>query len=89
MQHAVVNVKRRGQQQGNNQLYGVPDAQHGELPVAEVVPKPSVTLTQEELLTFCAERLSAYKVPVRITFVEELERTYNGKIARKRSAVRA
>lgn len=70
-------------------VYGVPDAQHDELPVAEVVPKPSVTLTQEELLTFCAERLSAYKVPVRITFVEALERTYNGKIARKRSAVRA
>ncbi len=64
-------------------VYGVPDAQHDELPVAEVVLKPSAAITQEDLREHCSKRLSEYKIPVRITFVESLKRTYNGKIARK------
>lgn len=70
-------------------VYGVPDPQHDELPVAEVVLKSSATVTPEELRIFCAERISDYKVPVRILFVDALERTHNGKIARNRGGERA
>lgn len=63
-------------------VYGVPDSQHGELPAANVVLKPLAKVTSEELREFCAERLSAYKIPACIRFVNELERTYNGKLAR-------
>lgn len=65
-------------------VYGMPDPQHGEHPVAKVVRKTSAKVAPEELRAFCAQRVSEYKIPVRIEFVDKLERTYNGKVARNR-----
>ncbi len=64
-------------------VYGVPDAQRDWLPVSDVVLKPSAAITPEDLREYCSKRLSEYKIPLRITFVESLKRTDNGKIARK------
>lgn len=65
-------------------VFGIDDFAHGELPCAEVVLKQKATVGEKELKAFCAQHLSDYKIPAHIKFVEKLERTYNGKIARKK-----
>lgn len=52
----------------------------GEMPVAKVVLKNKVT--QAELKSYCSDRLTDYKVPIRFDFEEDLPKTYNGKIKR-------
>ena len=39
-------------------------------------------VTADELVAFCGERLSDYKVPRRVTFVEELPRNATGKVVK-------
>ena len=66
-------------------VYGEHDPQYGEVPVAEIVLKEPGAITDAQLRCFCSEKLSHHKVPVRIYFVDALQRTFNGKVARKRS----
>lgn len=63
-------------------VYGEKNEQYGEIPIAKVVLSEPGTVTEAELRKHCSEKLSYYKVPVRIQIAEELERTYNGKIKR-------
>ena len=62
---------------------GIPDAYRGEAPKAFVVPRPGVTLDKDEIVTFCKEKLAAYKVPKDIEFMTELPKSAVGKILRK------
>jgi long-chain acyl-CoA synthetase len=62
---------------------GVRDIKRGERVVAWVVLKAQATLTAEELKTWCREKLSAYKVPSEIIFVQSLPRTFVGKVLRR------
>ena len=62
---------------------GVPDEKQGESVKSFVVVKKGETLSKEELNEYCRERLSAYKVPRYIEFVDELPRTSVGKPDRK------
>ena len=41
---------------------------------------PRAPVTPDELRAFCAERLADYKVPRRITFLDELPRNATGKV---------
>jgi acyl-coenzyme A synthetase/AMP-(fatty) acid ligase len=52
------------------------------VPVAEVILHPGEKLTHRELIRCCRASLSAYKVPVRVKFVDALPLTENGKIRR-------
>lgn len=61
-------------------VIGVPDRVMGELAVAYVVPKTGVKLSQDELATYCRERLAAFKVPRRFAIVASLPLTHTGKI---------
>ncbi|GGE14661.1 fatty acid--CoA ligase [Polymorphobacter glacialis] len=62
-------------------LVGRPHKTLGEEPYAFVTLKPGTTATEDELRTFVAARLAAFKVPVAITFSNEpLVRNANGKI---------
>lgn len=65
-------------------VVGSPNAQYGEIPVAKVVLKPNFQVTELEIRQFCARKLSQYKVPAKVIFVDELDRTQNGKILRKK-----
>lgn len=58
-------------------VVGIPDARSGEIAVAFVVAKD--TLTAEALTTFCGETLVPYKLPSRIVFLAHLPLTPAGK----------
>jgi long-chain acyl-CoA synthetase len=62
-------------------LVGIPHKTLGEEPGAVVTLKPGAHATEEELRAFVADRLAAFKVPVRVIFWHEtLPRNANGKI---------
>ena len=62
-------------------LVGIAHRTLGEEPGAVVTLKPGATATEAELRAFVAERLAAFKVPVRVLFWHEtLPRNANGKI---------
>ena len=66
-------------------VYAQAHDRFGEVPSAQVVLKAGYdkTITEELLKDFCAERLEILKVPERIKFADELERTASGKLIRK------
>ncbi len=62
-------------------LVGIPHKTLGEEPGAVVTLKEGATATEQELRSFVAERLAAFKVPVKILFWKEtLPRNPQGKI---------
>jgi len=50
---------------------------------AYIVLKEGETLTEEEVIKFCKERLAPYKVPKIIEFRKELPKSMVGKVLRK------
>lgn len=63
-------------------VVGIPDPNFGEEVLAFVVKKDD-SLTEEQLLEYCAQKLAKYKVPKRIEFLEELPKNTTGKILRR------
>jgi long-chain acyl-CoA synthetase len=62
-------------------LIGLPHRLLGEEPAAVVQLKPGAQASEEELRSWAAERLAAFKVPVRVAFLSEpLPRNAAGKI---------
>jgi long-chain acyl-CoA synthetase len=61
---------------------GVPDEHSGEAVKLFVVRKDK-SLTAEQLLAHCRESLTAYKLPRKIEFRDELPKTNVGKILRR------
>ncbi|MBS0412021.1 MAG: acyl--CoA ligase [Proteobacteria bacterium] len=62
-------------------LVGIPHKTLGEEPAAVVTLKEGASATEQELRTWVAERLAAFKVPVKVVFWHEtLPRNANGKI---------
>jgi acyl-CoA synthetase (AMP-forming)/AMP-acid ligase II len=64
-------------------VVGMPDERKGEIPVAAVRLRRGETVTEPELLSWADERLSEYKVPKRVAFVEELPRTGTDKVRKQ------
>jgi long-chain acyl-CoA synthetase len=48
-----------------------------------VVVKPGESLTEDEIRSWCKERLAPYKVPTQVEFRDELPKTTVGKILRR------
>ncbi len=63
-------------------VLGKPDAHHGELPLAIVVPRAGATLNIEALHAHCAQHLARYKQPAEYRIVESLPKTSVGKLDR-------
>ena len=61
----------------------VPDARWGEVPKALVVLKSGAKATAEELMEFCRGRLSHYKCPRSVEFLESLPKTGTGKVLKR------
>jgi acyl-CoA synthetase (AMP-forming)/AMP-acid ligase II len=64
-------------------VIGIPDPEWGEEPRAIVVLKKGMTATAEELMEFCRQKLSGFKRPRSIVFIDELPRTSTGKILKR------
>ncbi len=62
---------------------GVPDRKSGEIVKAYVVLKSGQSATPEEIIAFCRERLTPYKVPKQVEFRAELPKTMVGKFLRR------
>jgi fatty-acyl-CoA synthase len=61
-------------------VISMPDAKWGEVGAAFIIPRPGASLDTDELRSWSRQRLAAYKVPVRITLVEDFPRTAAGKV---------
>ena len=64
-------------------VVGVPDEKRGETVKAFVSLKPGATVTAEELIAHCKERMAAYKYPRSVVLLDELPKTVTGKILRR------
>jgi long-chain acyl-CoA synthetase len=62
---------------------GVPDEYRGETVKAFVVLKPGQTATEKEIIDFCREKMTAYKIPKMVEFRSEIPKSAVGKILRK------
>jgi acyl-CoA synthetase (AMP-forming)/AMP-acid ligase II len=62
-------------------VLGLPDERLGAVPVAAVIPAAGASHwpTEEELRTYCRERLTGYQVPARILVLPEFPRTFSMK----------
>jgi acyl-CoA synthetase (AMP-forming)/AMP-acid ligase II len=65
-------------------VIGVSDPEWGQEPRAVVVLKKGETSTPEEIIEFCRSRLSGYKRPRSVVFIDSLPRSPMGKVLRKR-----
>ena len=63
-------------------VFGRTDRRLGETVVAAIVLRPGSTLDTADALSYLSERLARYKLPERITFVQELPRNTSGKVVR-------
>lgn len=61
----------------------VPDATWGEVPKALVVLKPGAHANESELIDHCRARLTHYKCPRSVEYLEGLPRTGTGKILKR------
>ncbi|MEZ5212562.1 AMP-binding protein [Gordonia sp. (in: high G+C Gram-positive bacteria)] len=64
-------------------VIGVPDDHYGEEIAAVVALRSPDALDHDSLRSWCKERLSAYKVPRLISFVDELPKGATGKILKR------
>lgn len=58
----------------------VPHPRWGEAVTAVIQLKPGASLTDQEIISWCKERLADYKAPKYVLFVEELPRLITGKV---------
>jgi acyl-CoA synthetase (AMP-forming)/AMP-acid ligase II len=64
-------------------VFGVPDDYWGEAIRAAVALSPGHHASEDDLLGFCRDLLSRYKLPKAIDFVDSLPKNAAGKILRR------
>ena len=64
-------------------VVGVPDEKRGETVKAFVSLNAGATVTEDELIAHCKERMAAYKYPRQVVLIDELPKTVTGKILRR------
>ena len=61
-------------------VIGVPDEKWGERLRTFAVLKPGKTFSAEDMVKCCTEKLSAYKIPRELRYIDALPRNTNGKV---------
>jgi len=61
-------------------VFGIPDAQFGELPAAYIALKAGAALTEAEVTAHCEQHLARFKRPRLVKFVTDFPKTPIGKI---------
>jgi long-chain acyl-CoA synthetase len=69
-------------------VVAVPDERLGEVPWA-FVARSDADVTEDHLIAWCRERLTPYRVPVRVVFVHRLPRNDVGKVVKRELAAMA
>lgn len=65
-------------------VVGIPDDKWGEAVKGIVVLKAGHAATEDELISFCKERIARYKAPKSLDFISALPKTGSGKIEKKK-----
>lgn len=60
---------------------GIEDDKWGQVPAAFIVRKEAIS--EEEIVDYCRDKLASYKMPKKITFVDELPRNGSNKLLRR------
>jgi fatty-acyl-CoA synthase len=64
-------------------VIGVPSERWGEELLAFLQLKPGASVTADEIVDFCRDRLAGYKIPRRIEVIDEIPRNASGKVLKK------
>ncbi len=64
-------------------VFGAPDEHWGEIVKAVVVRKEGTSVSEEELIRFCGDRMAGYKKPRSVEFWNELPKNQTGKIFKR------
>jgi long-chain acyl-CoA synthetase len=64
-------------------VYGDPDPVKGEIVQASILLKAGLTVTEQDFIAFCSERMATYKVPRAIKFVDSIPKNATGKILKR------
>ncbi|MED2186760.1 class I adenylate-forming enzyme family protein [Bacillus wiedmannii] len=63
-------------------VVGVPDDFWGEIPTAYIVKDMQTSLTEEEIMQHCKEKLASYKIP-EVVFMDKLPKNALGKVLKR------
>ncbi|WP_462413726.1 class I adenylate-forming enzyme family protein [Neobacillus sp. Marseille-QA0830] len=61
-------------------VVGVPHEVYGEVPKAYVVLKEGKSLAEEDVISYCRQKLAKYKLPAEVEFLDSLPRNASGKV---------
>ena len=64
-------------------VVGVPHPNSGEAVKAFVVPLDGQSIEEDDVIGFCTQRLSRYKCPTKVEFVDQLPQGVSGKVVRR------
>ena len=64
-------------------VVGLPDERKGEVPAAAVRRAPGGSVSEDDLVSWAGQRLSDYKVPRQVRFVDDLPRTGTDKVRKQ------
>ena len=68
---------------GDVAVIGIPDDRWGEVPLAIVVRKPDVAVTEDDIIAFGRTQLAGFKTPKQVAWADALPRNPSGKILKK------
>jgi fatty-acyl-CoA synthase len=64
-------------------VIGIPSERWGEEVLAFLQLRPGESVTTEEIVDFCRDRLAGYKIPRRIEVIDQIPRNASGKVLKK------
>ncbi|MDQ4119362.1 MAG: AMP-binding protein [Actinomycetota bacterium] len=64
-------------------VVGVPDPTYDETPCAVVVRNEGASITEDDVIAYCRDRIAGYKRPRHVAFVDTLPRNASGKILKR------
>ena len=76
----VEGVLERNDDIKENAVIGVDDDEYGQVLHAFVVPADGSSLAEDDVIAYARDNLSRYKVPKRVTILDELPRNATGKV---------
>jgi acyl-CoA synthetase (AMP-forming)/AMP-acid ligase II len=74
---------------GQVAVVGVPDARMGEVGYAFVIPRLHATITPDELIAWCRDKMANYKVPRYVEIVDAVPLNASGKVLKYELRTRA